>query len=474
MRRPTRDEALLAAVLVAAAAPRLFLALTDDGIYWPDEAYQTVEPAHRLVFGSGMIAHEFVIGSRSFCLPGLLAVPLWLWKLCGGTQPHQALALLKLCFALASVATAWAVARLARAQGARPLPAAAGAALFALGSVPIYFGFRTLSETASTLPVALGFALALDPRGGARRVAAGASLLGFAVLLRLQNGLFCAALPLALLLQRRRRDAGLAALALAGWAAAFGLLDLATWGRPFQSAIAYLRFNLVEGRAAQWGVEGPGYYAAALWRSSPLPSLCLAILVPLSARKAPGLLLAALGFAAAHALTPHKELRFLLPVLPLFCALAAVGLEEVARGRWAASALPLAVLACAAIDGAGFHQLRFGQLGQYGPSRAGDWAYQDFAQVTRLLYAAHDRPDLCGLKMEGVDLVWSFGGAALHRAVPLYQHDRPPWRGAGFFNYAIAVRGRSAGEVVAEAPPYVLLRLGAGCRPDPAWSPLLR
>lgn len=473
MRRPTREEALLLAVLVAGAAPRVFLALTDDGIYWPDEAYQTVEPAHRLVFGSGMIAQEFVLGSRSFCLPGLLAAPLRLWKACGGTQPHSALALLKLCFALASVATAWAVQRLARAQGARPLSATAGAALFALGSVPIYFGFRTLSETASTLPVALGFALALDPRGGLR-LAAGASLLGLAVLLRLQNGLFCAALPLALLLQRRRSALAPCLLVLAGWATAYGLLDLFTWGRPFHSALAYLRFNLVEGRASQWGIEGPGYYAAALWRSSPLPLLCLAVLVPLSARKAPGLLLAAAGFAAAHALVPHKELRFLLPALPLFCALAAVGLEEATRWRGTRVALPAAILACAAADGARFHRLRFGDLGQYGPARAGDWAFQDFAQVTRLLYAAHDRPDLCGLKMEGVDLVWSFGGAALHRPVPLYQHDRPPWRGSGFFNYAIAVRGLSPGTVVAEDPPYVLLWLGGGCKPDPAFSPLLR
>src|ERR1700694_1797806 len=53
-RRPTAEQALLAAVLALGALPRVFLALTDDGIYWPDEIYQTLEPAHRLVFGYGL------------------------------------------------------------------------------------------------------------------------------------------------------------------------------------------------------------------------------------------------------------------------------------------------------------------------------------------------------------------------------------------------------------------------------------
>jgi hypothetical protein len=464
---------LFGAVLLAGALPRAFLALTDDGMYWPDEVYQTLEPAHRLVFGYGMIAHEFVIGSRSWFLPGLIALPLELWKLCGGTQPHAALVLVKLCFAAISVAAAWSVYRLARALGAQPLTATASAALFSLSAPAIYFGFRALSETASTLPVALGFALALDPRSSRLRRAAGASLLGLSVLLRLQNGLFGAALVVVLLLRRRLREAGDALLVLSLWAVAYGVLDLVTWGRPFHSAIEYLRFNL-EGGASQWGVASAWYYAETLWRSSPLPFLCLALLSPLSARRAPELLFPALAFALAHSLVPHKELRFLLPALPLFCALAALGLEEAARTPALRLLLPAAVLLCAAVDGLHFHRLRFRDLGQYLDVKPDQPAYQDFAQVNRLLFAAHDRADLCGLKMEGVDLVWSFGYSALHRPVPLYQHDRPPSRESGTFNYVIAVRGRAPGAVVAEDFPYALLRVGDACAPDPGYRPLLR
>src|SRR5262250_3404042 len=65
--------ALLAASLCAGFAFRAWLSFHDDGIYWPDEIYQSLEPAHRLVFGYGLIPWEFVQGARSWALPGLVA-----------------------------------------------------------------------------------------------------------------------------------------------------------------------------------------------------------------------------------------------------------------------------------------------------------------------------------------------------------------------------------------------------------------
>lgn len=476
-RRPTAEQALLAAVLAAGALPRAFLALSDDGLYWPDEIYQTLEPAHRLVFGYGLVAHEFVEGLRSWTLPGLIAVPLEIWKLAGGASPRGYLALVHLCFVAAAVATAYGVHRLARAAGASPLSATAGAGLFSLAAPCIYFGHRALSETASALPVVFGFALALDASSSRRARLAGASLLGFSVLLRLQNGLFCAGLLLVLLARGRVREALDALAVLAAWALLFGLLDLVTWGGFFHSALAYLRFNAIEGRAALWGVSPGAYYAGVLWRCMPLPLLCIALFAPLAAARAAGLLGVALGFALVHSLVPHKELRFLFPALPLFCALAAAGMEVLAaRGRLLRSGAPLFALACGAVSAAGFHALRFGQLGQYEQVKPAASAYDDFGQVNRLLLAAHDLPDLCGLKLEGVDLVWSGGYSYLHRPVPLYPHDTGPARAAGTYNYAIAVHGRAEGPgtPVAREWPYELVRVRDGCVPDPAFSPLLR
>ena len=49
------------------------LVFTDDGINWPDEIYQSFEPAHRLVFGHGLVAWEFLEGARTWAVPGFVA-----------------------------------------------------------------------------------------------------------------------------------------------------------------------------------------------------------------------------------------------------------------------------------------------------------------------------------------------------------------------------------------------------------------
>ncbi|MFP2926296.1 hypothetical protein ACLESO_13970, partial [Pyxidicoccus sp. 3LG] len=149
-------RALLLAVLAAGAAFRIHWALNDEGLYWPDEVYQSLEPAHRLVYGYGLVAWEFVEGARNWVLPGLVAGVLGLARLFGGSDPAVYLDVTKAFFGLLGVATAWGSWRLARAHGASELAAAAGAALFALAAVPIYFAPRALSENASALPVVLG------------------------------------------------------------------------------------------------------------------------------------------------------------------------------------------------------------------------------------------------------------------------------------------------------------------------------
>ncbi|MFP2899820.1 hypothetical protein ACLEQD_26075, partial [Corallococcus sp. 4LFB] len=90
---------LLAGALGLGAAFRLYRALHDDGIYWPDEVYQSLEPAHRLVYGYGLVAWEFVEGARNWALPALVAGLLGLGRLVGLTDPAGYLGLVKAFFA---------------------------------------------------------------------------------------------------------------------------------------------------------------------------------------------------------------------------------------------------------------------------------------------------------------------------------------------------------------------------------------
>jgi len=463
--------AALAAALAAGLGARLWLAFTDDGLYWPDEIYQSLEPAHRLVFGYGLVPWEFVQGARSWAFPGLLAAVLKLCALVGLSGPGGYLGAVRVLFCVAAAATGYGAFRLARGQGAGALAAAAGAATFLLGAAPIYFAHRAMSETASAAPVVFGLALLLERERPRWKVLLGASLLGVAVLLRLQNAVFPAGALVLLAVRRDRSALVQAAAALAAWAALYGLLDLLTWGGLFHSALTYLRFNLVEGQAARWGTAEPTYYARVLWTSMPAVTACLGALGALGARRAPGLSLICLSFFLLHSLVPHKELRFLFPLLPVLGALAAVGFDALPAAVPRRAAL-LAVLACGAFSAARLRSLTFGDLGQYEHERPGASALDDFGPVNRLLLAAHRQEDLCGLKVEAVHLAWCGGSTYLHRPAPLYPSSGPP-RESGYFNYTLALQGwlTPGSSVVAQEGPYILLKLPVnGCRRDAGYQ----
>ncbi len=458
------------------AALRGWLALTDAGIYWPDEIYQSLEPAHRLLWGRGLVAWEFIEGARPWTLPGLVAAFWAPFKLFGVTRPEVYVPAVKLLFAAAGVATAWATARLARALGAQALPASAAGALVALAAPAIYFAPRGLSEPLSALPVTLGLAWAW-PSGAPRRWRLlGAALLGLAVLLRLQDAVVCVALLVALVGRGERRAAAdvLGVFVLA--ALALGALDWASWGQPFQSALVYLRFNLLEGGGRAWGTSEAGYYLRVLWSSMPAVTVVLGLGLALAARRAPGLCALVVGFVLLHSLVPHKEFRFILPVFPAWAALAGLGMDT--AQRWvAARRIRLAnwvvapALLAAAGSAARFHELTFGELGAYEGLKPQASAYQDFADVNRLLSTAGALPDLCGLKVEAVHMAWAGGYTYFHRDARLYSHLGPP-RGSGQYNYVLSVpRAVPPGSVRASAGPYVVAQLFSGpCVPDPAFS----
>jgi len=196
----------------------------------------------------------------------------------------------------------------------------------------------------------------------------------------------------------------------------------------------------------------------------------------LAVRRAPGLCALVLAFLALHAWVPHKELRFILPVLPAWAALAGLGMDSAAR--WVAVRRPrlagwvvAPALLAAADSAARFHQLTFGDLGAYETLKPQASANQDFADVNRLLSVAGALPDVCGLKVEAVHMAWAGGYTYFHRDARLYSHLGPP-RGTGKYNYVLTVpQAVPASSVRAAAGSYVVAQLFPGpCAPDPAFS----
>lgn len=461
----------------------------DEGIVWPDEVYQSFEPAHRLVFGHGLVPWEFIEGARNWALPGFVAFWLKLCAVFGGDSPFVYVRVVKLVFAVMSLAAAWGSYRLAMTLGAKASFAAAAAALWALSSLSLYFGHRAMSENAAAATVVWGLALVLDRAASRRVVLVGASLLGLATLFRLQAGVFCvgalAILSARAALEQRTptptpwRRVGEVLLTLSVWAVAFGALDAATWadapgakyGGWFHSAVVYLRFNLIEGKAAGWGTSPWDYYLVHLFISMPVVAFVLGMGVVGSLRSAPGVALLVLAFLGLHMAVAHKELRFILPVLPVACALVAVAVSprEPGEAKGLRSRAMVAGLVLVAGQSAVFgRSLTMGQVGSY-PERYASSAWDDFGNVNRLLLAASRQKDLCGLRIDVAHLAWTGGLTYLHTKAPLFppgvSHQR------GFFNYVITAPGSGA-EVIARDKGIELVRLPGvtTCVPYPGYT----
>lgn len=455
---------------------RLYFGANELGVYWPDEIHQSLEPAHRAAFGYGLVAWEFRDGARSWAFPGLLAAFLRLVALFGLDQPGEYLAALRVLFISISVATGWACYRLARVVGASELASIAAATGYGLVALTLYFAHRGMSETTSAFPVVLGFAWALERSPGGESVRwkrlGGAALLAFAVLLRLQNGVFCLGLLGIFAAERRWRELAEVAGVLAAGALAYGLLDWVTWGRPFHSAIVYLQFNVIEGKASLFGRSPFGYYLRLISSFTLAPLMVVLALLGLGMKetRARGVIAVAIAFVLLLSRVPHKELRFIATAVPLLYVGVALGLDVLSR------AAPRAVL-CAGLLLASLYStartpgLKFGDLGQYEDLKPQQSAWGDFAGVNRLLIAAHRLPDLCGMKIEAAHLAWTGGHSHLHREVPLY-HAEGPGRGSGYYNYVLTPAPYAEGLQIAQRDGgLVLARLpNATCVEDPGYA----
>lgn len=411
-------------IVAAAVALRGWLALSDHSVFWPDEIHQSVEQAHRAVFGYGLVSWEFRDGARSWLFPGIIAA---LWKGADALGAHSSITLMALARLLmvlgsgAAIAFAAKLAAASRGPSGPRGPRAALATAIVLAALPpaVAFGYRTMSETASAPLIVLG--AWLWSRRQLRSAAYCGVAFAVACLLRYQNGIFVLVFGAALLLQRRWRDSlaflGAGALVAAGG----GVLDWITWGRPFHSLLAYIDFNLLLGGASTFGVEPFGYYATTLWTSVgpllPVIVLCFAV----GAFFEPVLGGAVLAYVFAHSVLPHKEFRFLVPCLPLFAAVTGVGIERIF------SRLPaprVVAIASALVATASFAvvlvRLDYQDMGQYkGTERASLSVWNSEEEPTLLLADAGKRPDLCGVAVLRARAAFTGGYTYLHRDVPL-------------------------------------------------------
>jgi GPI mannosyltransferase 3 len=430
---PATDRARrirFAAILIVAALPRIWAAVWDQGIFWPDEVFQTTEPAHHFAFGYGYVAWEFQDGARSWLFPG--AIGLW-WKLLvalGVTAAPTLIVSAKLGMAALAIVGVYASMRIAE-KLAGPEAAVIGGILAAAFPPSIVYGSRCMTEMASGPLIAVAVLLTFD-RSRTKLIVAGC-LAGLIIYLRFQNGLITAGLLAWLLGQRRWRDAGFYALGATVTGLAGGLLDLFTWGTVFHSFVTNVRFNLIEGRSAEYGVASAWYYLEVFWTAVGMSAIAIVIGLGAAARRATGLLAIVLVYAAAHTGVAHKEFRFLMPIVPVMLGLAGAGLavfisrfsqrRKADRKLGARPVRPVVWIVAgvlAAAMGLQTVNASFEDFGQYDGPLLGPqplWHYGE--SVNRLFWTAGARADLCGLAVVTYAPLWSGGYTYLHRDVPI-------------------------------------------------------
>lgn len=310
--------------VLLALAPTL-LAVAQLGRIHPDEVYQYLEPAYARVHGYGVLAWEWREGLRNWAYPGLLALLLRLSTALGIAHPVAYRAVLAMPQLLLHAAALLAVHRFAGRR--TPKGAALATALVGLQGLAWVYAGRTLGESLSVAFLWIALERLDRPEAPRWNDAFGGFLLGLTVVVRYGSAAAVAGV-LGYLAMRRAWGRLFACVAGGSVAAlALGGLDWATWGAPFHSLLAYARFNVLSGAAAQrFGASGPGYYALPFVLATPLW-----VWVAIATGRRPLLRSAALPLCAAavYALAivaaPHKEERFLYPLVQLLAFAAAPG-----------------------------------------------------------------------------------------------------------------------------------------------------
>jgi hypothetical protein len=311
-------------ILAVAFAVRLAVGLATDSVLFPDEVYQYLEQAHRLVFGAGMIPWEYEYGNRSWVVPLAIAAVLKPLQLLGLDSPRIYQPAVEAALCAISLVLPYSVYRIT--QHVLTERVARLALIFtAVWYELVAYGHRATIDALAAYAAVGAVALCLvvrRPRG----VLACGMVAGLTIVLRFQLAPMVGIIAL-LVLWRWRRGAwpwivGFLVVLVAG-----GALDYYTWGVWFSSILTYVNLVLSDDVVTRVGGTAAPFYAYVLALLVLSGGLIVAGVWGLVVTWRSTWPLAAIGTATLVAFSAigHKDPRFVFLLIPLWLiGLAAV------------------------------------------------------------------------------------------------------------------------------------------------------
>ncbi|CCD72091.1 Mannosyltransferase [Caenorhabditis elegans] len=330
----------------------------------PDEVYQSAEVAHHLVYGTGHLSWEWRHSLRSFFHPALIAVIIkFLDILSLSSQPliyHIPRLAHALLFALADFSFYKICLRLCKTKGI-----AENSFVTYLSSWFVFYcAPRTLSnslETSLTLIALNWFPFETKNFKGPTWPYIALGVLTIIIrptvaLIWLVFGvyhLYHSPTPVRLIFQ-------LVLPVTLPILIVTTLIDSWAYGTPTIPLWNFLQFNVVQGGSALFGVH-PWYWYIVSGIPAVLTVQMIPIIVGLLGPNIfrPSLLpfFATITYIIVHSLLPHKEQRFLLPIIPLLCIYAGGAFQNLKKWRGSAMAVMIAINIGIALFTSRYHQV---------------------------------------------------------------------------------------------------------------------
>lgn len=333
------DRSLFLILFFVAFAVRIYASFTSIAQLYPDEIFQTVEVAHKFVFGKGHTSWEFREGARSWFFPGILVGVYKFLDFFGVTDGYYLNVGIKIFLGFFHSLAISFVYLLFRKWNHTKFVSSLFTLPLALNFMLAYISARTLTESIALpfMVFTLYQATIYIESYKLKNLIFTILLAGIAYMLRFQTAVFSFGIAIAFLFASKKhlKTSLLFGFGFIGMMIVQGLLDIATWGSFLHSLTTYLDFNINRGIASEHGVFPWHYYLEViLERYHPITYLTAFMatlylfIAPHKRKKENLFFFPFLFFFVVHSLVPHKEPRFVFPFYIALLSLSSLFFAE--------------------------------------------------------------------------------------------------------------------------------------------------